>query len=88
MNLKDIVLNYLTDNEKGLQQLITDNILSHLRGQTVTQEKIKNYCIESTAFPTFWSSSLKILEESEKISVTNRNRKGSYPPGCVVSFKS
>ena len=23
MNLRDIVLNYLTDNEKGIQQLIT-----------------------------------------------------------------
>ena len=60
-------------------------IFSRFKGQTAKQEHIKNYCIEHTAFPTLWSSSLKILEEAEQISVTNRMRKGTFPEGCVIS---
>jgi three-Cys-motif partner protein len=66
-----------------------DNIFSRFKGQIVNHEQIKNYCIEHTAFPTFWSSSLKILENKGKISViTPRKRKGTFPPGCRISFKN
>jgi len=63
-------------------------IYSRFKGQTVTQLQVKNYCIEHTAFPTFWSSSLKILEDNDQLSVTTpRKRKGTFPEGCIINFK-
>jgi len=62
-------------------------IYSRFKGQTLKQEQVNNYCIEHTAYPKLWSRSMKILEDSEKITVTNRQRKGTFPPGCVISFK-
>jgi hypothetical protein len=37
MNLRDIVLNYLTDNEKGMQQLIT-KFLNDVMNEEVAQQ--------------------------------------------------
>jgi len=37
MNLRDIVLNYLTDNEKGMQQLITW-FLNDVMNEEVSQQ--------------------------------------------------
>lgn len=65
-----------------------DIVFSRFKGQTVNQEQVKKYCIEHTAFPTLWSSSLKVLEIKGQISVTNRKRKGTFPEGCVISFKN
>jgi three-Cys-motif partner protein len=64
-------------------------IFSRFKGHTVTQSQVKNYCIEHTAFPTFWSSSLKILEDNEQLTVTTpRKRKGTFPDGCVICFNN
>ncbi len=38
MNLRDIVLNYLTDNEKGMQQLITW-FLNDVMNEEVAQQE-------------------------------------------------
>lgn len=46
-----------------------------------------DFCEEDTGFPTRWSKSLKILETSQQITVTNRERRGIYPPGCEITFK-
>jgi len=64
-------------------------IYSHFKGQTATQEQVRTFCIEHTAFPTLWSSSLKILEDNEQLLVTTpRKRKGTFPEGCVICFKN
>ena len=39
MNLRDIVLNYLTDNEKGIQQLITW-FLNDVMNEEVSQQTL------------------------------------------------
>lgn len=64
-------------------------IYSQFKGQTATRTQIENFCIEETAFPTFWSNSLKILENAGQLTVTTpRKRKGTYPDGCVVCFNA
>ena len=64
-------------------------IYSHFKDQTATQSQVKSFCIEQTAFPTFWSSSLKILEDNEQLVVTTpRKRKGTFPEGCIIRFKN
>jgi len=65
-----------------------DFIYRQFHGKVVSKEEVKIYCIESTPFPSFWSSSLKILEKEGKITVkleVNR-RKGTYPEGCTILF--
>jgi len=64
-------------------------IYSQFKGKTATRDQVKNFCIKETAFPTFWSKSLKVLEEGGKLTVTTpRKRKGTFPEGCVICFNA
>ena len=48
MNLKDIVLNYLTDNEKGMQQLITYFLNDMLNEEVAQQVWVPRYARSSS----------------------------------------
>ncbi len=56
-------------------------------GQKVSREKIWEYTVTETPY-LFRISILKKLEDAEKIiGVKGRQRKGTFPDGCVISFK-
>ncbi len=48
MNLRDIVLNYLTDNEKGMQQLITWFLNDVMKEEVAQQAGVPRYARSST----------------------------------------
>ncbi len=48
MNLRDIVLNYLTDNEKGMQQLITWFLDDVMKEEAAQQAGVPRYARSST----------------------------------------
>ena len=48
MNLSDIVLNYLTDNEKGMQQLITWFLNDVMNEEVAQQAGVPRYSKSST----------------------------------------
>jgi putative transposase len=48
MNLNDIVLNYLTDNEKGIQQLITWFLNDVMNEEVAQQAGVPRYAGSST----------------------------------------
>ncbi len=63
-------------------------IYKSLIGRSLTTTQLKEFCIEHTPFPQMWSRSLKILEDSNRIIVSNRtSRYGTYPDGCVIGFR-
>jgi len=79
----------LSFGEESKYKNQSEIIFSRFKGRTVTKTQIKNYCIESTAFPTLWSHSLKELEDNAQLVVTTpRKRKGTYPDGCVIAFNN
>jgi len=47
MNLRDIVLNYLTDNEKGMQQLITWFLNDVMNEEVAQQAGVPRYARSS-----------------------------------------
>jgi three-Cys-motif partner protein len=61
-------------------------IFNSFSGRTVTAKTIVDYCIDSTGYPQLWKKSLKILEESGKITVANRERRGTYPDNSRITF--
>ena len=48
MNLKDIILNYLTDTEKGMQQLVTWFLNDVMNEEVVQQAGVPHYARSST----------------------------------------
>ena len=48
MNLRDIVLNYLTDNEKGMQQLITWFLNDVMNEEVAQQAGVLRYARSSS----------------------------------------
>ena len=48
MNLRDIVLNYLTDNEKGMQQFITWFLNDVMIEEVAQQAGVPRYARSST----------------------------------------
>jgi len=52
------------ENTKFKEQ--AEIIFDLFKGKSIIQKKLKDYCIEYTAFPTLWSNSLKSLRQTSK----------------------
>jgi len=61
-------------------------IQNQFTGKAVSVKEIETFCIECTAFPTLWKGSLRCLESEGVISVTNRQRRMTYPDKCYIRF--
>jgi three-Cys-motif partner protein len=61
-------------------------IFEKYSGKTVSFENLEQFIVDSTGYPYLWKAGLRILEKEGKITVQNRQKRMTYPPGCIISF--
>lgn len=63
-------------------------VYEHFRGQTVSEKTVHMFVVTDTDAPYRKREILKPLEESGHIThVEGRQRRGSYPEGCKITFR-
>lgn len=83
---------YLDDfqDEPAWVEKAADAVYARFRGKTASHDEIYEFVVSETPFPFKKSLILKSLEKSfppKIVSVSNRQRMYSYPPGCLITFK-
>lgn len=69
---------------------VADEIYDKFKGLTVGVSEIEEFVIAETKY-IFKKAILKYIENSKPkyiISVSNRNKRGTFPPGCIITFTS
>ena len=68
-----------------LAKLLEDHLIKHPRGSERTIEEIETYVVTETKFVGQTKKALKLLEMKERILVTVRKKRYTYPPRCRIA---